>query len=126
MHKLLTVVFCFIIFAGCKKDEPGGIEIRAENFTDEEIDSVMLAYDITSFDYGKINPGETTSYHFYDSMVDNAATTFVLNNNNKILAGYILIDLPPGPPHLTNGKYTLKIFPDTTLPSGYNAKFLKE
>jgi hypothetical protein len=45
--------------------------------------------------------------------------------NKKILAGRLI---PPNSypyPNLANGKYTLQIFPDSTLFYFYNAKFIK-
>src|SRR5262245_17846305 len=126
MNKIRATILCLLILAACKKDGRGtmsGIEIRIENSTDVEIDSVMMVYDITYYNYGKISAGKTTPSHSYESMVDNPASTFVLNGN-KILAGHIFID-PPFP-QLASGRYILKISADTTLSSVYNAEFLKQ
>jgi len=124
MHKVLTIVCCFIILAGCKKNEPVGIEIRAENSTNVAIDSVQLMYDNSQYNYGTVQPGDTTGYHFYETLIDATATTFVLDGH-QILAGGIL---PPNPPypHLSDGKYILRIFADSLFPTGYNAEFIKE
>ena len=124
MHKLLTIFLCFFIFAGCKKDEPSGVEIRIENSTDIAMDSVQLLYDNTNYNYGKIQPDSTTNYHFYETFIDAPATTFS-SDGHKILSGGIL---PPNPPYpyLADGKYILKIFADSLFPTGYNAEFIKE
>jgi len=47
------------------------------------------------------------------------------SSNKKILAGHLIPSNSYPPPILTNGKYTLEIFPDATLFYHYGAKYIK-
>jgi len=121
----LNIIFLFlVVFTSCKKSEPSGVMIRIENNTNFTLDSVRLLYDTSKYDYGTILPGKNTAYAFFKSMPNGPAIT-ADSASKKIFAGYIF---PPNSyplPMLENGKYTLQIFPDTTLFYLYGAMFIK-
>ncbi len=121
----LSIIFLFlVVFTSCKKSELPGVMIRIENNTNFTLDSVRLFYDTSKYDYGTILPGKNTAYAFFKSMSNGPAIT-ADSANKKIFAGHII---PPNSyplPMLENGKYTLQIFPDSTLFYLYGAMFIK-
>lgn len=124
MKKFIFIFFFVIALSSCKKNEPTGVMIRIENNTSFALDSVKLVYDTTNYNYGIILPGKISEYIFFESMPD-APAARADSANKKILAGHFI---PPNSyPYsiLANGKYTLQIFPDSTLFYFYGAKFIK-
>ncbi|HEY5405992.1 MAG TPA: hypothetical protein VIJ92_02855 [Ginsengibacter sp.] len=121
----LNIIFLFLIaLASCKKSEPAGVMIRIENNTNFTIDSVKLLYDTTNYNYGTILSNQTTAYVYFKSMPEIPAA-MADSANKRILAGQLV---PPDAyynANLANGKYTLQIFPDSTLFYLYGAKFIK-
>jgi len=120
---ILIIVFVFILSA-CKKGALPGVMINVENNTSFTLDSVKLVYDTSNYDYGEIFPGKNTEYIFFKSMPDGPAAT-ADSAAKKIFAGHLI---PPNSnplPMLASGKYTLQIFPDSTLFYHYGAKFIK-
>lgn len=98
--------------------------INVENITGFTLESVKLFYDTSKYDYGTILPAKNTEYIFFKSIPDGPAAT-ADSANKKIFAGHII---PPNSyqlPMLASGKYTLQIFPDSTLFYLYGAKFIK-
>jgi hypothetical protein len=61
---------------------------------------------------------------FFKSMPDGPAAT-ADSANKKIIAGHLIPPNSYPTPMLTNGKYTLQIFPDSTLFYLYGASFIK-
>ena len=124
MPKLIVIVFFVIALNSCKKSEPTGVMINVQNNTSFTLDSVKLVYDTSNYDYGEIFPGKNTEYIFFKSMPDGPAAT-ADSAAKKIFAGHLI---PPNSnplPMLASGKYTLQIFPDSTLFYHYGAKFIK-
>ena len=125
MKNPFLAFFLFAItFSACKKSESNGVMISIENNTSFTLDSVKLVYDPSNYNFGTILPGKATGYLFFKSMPTAPAVT-ADSANKKFFAGQIF---PPNSfpyPNLANGKYTLQIFPDTTLFYLYNAKFIK-
>lgn len=111
-------------FGNCKKNEFNGVMININNSTNSTLDSVQLVYDISHYSYGTILPGKTTEFKFFESMPDDPAASAYLGTK-KILAGPIFPPNSYSYPKLANGTYTLLIFPDSTFPYGFNAKFIK-
>ena len=98
--------------------------IRIENNINFKLDSVRLLYDTTNYNYGTLLPNQTTAYVYFTSMPEVPAA-IADSASKKILAGHLI---PPNSYYnlnLVNGKYTLQIFPDSTLFYHYGAKFLK-
>ncbi len=121
----LNIIFLFLIaLTSCKKSEPTGVMIRIENNTSFTLDSVKLVYDTTNYNFGTILSGSATGYVFFKSMPDGPAARADLANK-KILAGHFIPPNSYPTPTLANGKYTLQIFPDSTLFYLYGAKFIK-
>ena len=87
------------------------------------LDRVTLVYDTDNHNYGTVPPDQATEYIFFESMPDAAAAT-ADSADQKIIAGRLI---PPNstPHNLAAGKYTLQIFPDSSLLSGYNANYFK-
>jgi hypothetical protein len=124
MTRFITIIVFVCILSACKKSEPSGVIINVENQTSFTLDSVKLSYDTSNYNYGTILPGKSTEYIFFKSMPDGPAAT-ADSANKKIFAGHLI---PPNShplPMLANGKYTLQIFPDSTLFYLYGAKFIK-
>lgn len=124
MKRFITIIVIVSILSACKKSEPFGVMINVENQTSFTLDSVKLFYDTSNYNYGTILPGRSTQYIFFKSMPDGPAAT-ADSTNKKIFAGHLI---PPNSyplPMLANGKYTLEIFPDSTLFYLYGAKFIK-
>ncbi len=118
-------IFVFVIaFASCKKNEPDAVMIRIENFTSFTLDSVKLLYDTSNYNYGTIFSHQTTGYIFFTTMPD-APAAIADSGNKKFFAGIFYAPNSNPYPNLANGKYTLQVFPDTTLFYHYNAKFIK-
>lgn len=111
------------VTGGCKKNEQNGVMIRVENLAGFTLDRVRLLYDPGNNDYGSILPGKTTGYIFFESM-PNAPAATADSAGVAILAGRLIPNSYDNP-GLAFGKYTLQIFPDNTLPSRYNANYLK-
>jgi hypothetical protein len=110
----------------CKKGKinTNGTEIRVENLSAAQFDSVSLWYETSDYNYGTLFPNFITSYHFFKSMPDDPAVKAKLGSKWIIIGPVI----PPNsyPPYLSvgNGTYTVIIFPDSSFPNGYNAKFV--
>jgi hypothetical protein len=108
----------------CKKNEQSILQVRIQNDTNIILDSVQLTYDVTNYNYGLVDGNNLTAYHTFQKLPD-AATATVIINGQQAFAGRLF---PPNSypyPLLSNGSYTLKIFTDTTLVSGYNAVLIK-
>ena len=124
MKRLILISLLVITLGSCKKNEPDGVMIRIENLTSFTLNNVKLLYDTTNYNYGIILPGKSTIYIYFKSMPEVPAAK-ADSGNKKILAGHLI---PPNSyynPNLANGKYTLQIFPDSSLFYLYNAKFIK-
>lgn len=120
----LIIVFASIILCACKKSMPSGVMISIENDLGFTLDSVKLYYDTSNYKYGTVLPGKNTAYFSFKSMPDGPAAT-ADSANKKLFAGHII---PPNSyplQMLASGKYTLQIFPDSTLFYLYGAKFIK-
>ncbi len=120
-------IICFFVMAsfGCRKNMQSGVIIRIENSTNFILDSVILYYDTTNYNYGTIMPNQTSQYVYFKSM-PNGPAAMADTANTKILTGHLI---PPNTipiPILANGKYTLQIFPDSTFLYHYDAKFIKD
>ena len=121
----LILIFLFVItLVSCKKSEPTGVMISIENNTSFTLDSVKLVYDATNYNFGTILSGKATGFIFFKSM-PNAPLAMADSLNKKILAGHFIPPNLSSYPILANGKYTLQIFPDSTLFYYYGAKFIK-
>ncbi len=110
---------------GCRKNMQSGVTIRIENSTNFTLDSVMLYYDTTNYNYGTIMPNQTSQYVYFKSM-PNGAAAMADTANTRILTGHLI---PPNTipiPILANGKYTLQIFPDSAFLYHYDAKFIRD
>ncbi len=125
MKAFILIAVVVFTLVSCKKSEPGGVMVRIENSTTYTLDSLKLRYDTSNYNYGTILSGNISSYHLFKTMSDDPAV-LGKSGNNIFIAGPII---PPNSyPNstLSNGKYTLKIFPDSSLFYGYNAKFIKD
>ena len=126
MMRLFFISFVVITMVSCKKKEPkpNGVMIRVENLLSFNLDSVKLVYDTSHYDFGTILSGNATIYVFFKSMPDGPAIT-ADSSDKKILAGHFIPPNSYPTPILTNGKYTLEIFPDSTLFYHYGAKYIE-
>jgi hypothetical protein len=124
MARYVLIYVLVIALVSCKKSEPDGVMINVENFTSSTLDSVKLFYDTSNYNYGTVLPGKTTAYIFFKNISETPVAIVILGNK-KILAGRLMPPNTYNYPTLTNGKYTLQIFPDSTLFYFYNAKFIK-
>ena len=98
--------------------------ISIENSTSVTLDSVKLFYDTSNYNYGTILPHKATGYVFFKTMPD-APATVANSGSRKTFAGHFYPPNLYSYPLLSNGKYTLQIFTDSTLFYLYNAKFIK-
>ena len=124
----MIILFNFLVLTmmSCKKRENDeGVMIRIENSTSIILDSLSLLYDTSNYNYGTLEPDSGTGYHFLKSMPDDPSA-LDKTGNNIFMAGPVI---PPNTypiPMLSSGEYTLKIFPDSTLFFGFNAKYIKD
>ncbi len=120
------IIICFFIIPSfsCKKNAPAGVMISIQNNTGFTLDSVKLVYDTTNYNFGTIHPNQTTQYVYFKSIPDGPAA-MADSANKKIIAGHFIPPNSYPTPMLINGKYTLQIFPDSTLFYHYGAKFIK-
>lgn len=122
--KKYIIIFSLLLSVGaCKKNVSSGVMIRIENETGFTLDSVRLYYDISNYNFGTILPGQKTGYTTFKSMPDGPAVT-ADSANTKLFAGHFI---PPNTyplPMLISGKYTLKIFIDSTLFYHFGAEFI--
>ncbi len=124
MARLIVIIVLIAGLYSCKKNEAPGVMISIANNTSFTLDSVKLVYDFSNYNYGTILPGQHTEYVLFKSMPDGAAVT-ADSAMIKIFAGHLI---PPNSnplPMLASGKYTLQIFPDSTLFYRYGAEFIK-
>lgn len=128
MKAITIILFGVLVLTmmSCKKrEDEAGITIRIENSTSIILDSLRLRYDTSNYNYGTLEPGSVTAYHFFKSMPDDPSA-LAKTGNNIFMAGPII---PPNTYYismLSSGEYTLKIFPDSALFFGFNAKYLKD
>lgn len=123
MTRLILISFFTITLFSCKKNVESGVMIRIENSTSFTLDSVKLVYDTSNYNFGNILPGNVTEYVFFKTLPDAPAAT-ADSANKKIIAGHFIPPNSYPTSMLPNGKYTLQIFPDSTLFYHYNAKFI--
>lgn len=114
MTKFTLISLFIVALYSCKKSEPSGVMISIENNTNFTLESAQLIYDTTNYNYGTILPGQATGYIFFKSMPDTPAAR-ADSANKKIIAGHFIPPNSYPTPILANGKYTLQIFPDSTL-----------
>ena len=128
MKAITIILFGVLVLTmmSCKKrEDEAGIIIRIGNSTSMILDSLRLRYDTSNYNYGTLEPDRVTGYHFFKSMPDDPSA-LAKTGNNIFMAGPII---PPNTyyiPMLSPGEYTLKIFPDSALSFGFNAKYLKD
>lgn len=128
MKAITIILFGVLVLTimSCKKHEDeGGIMIRIKNSTSTMLDSLRLRYDTSNYNYGTLKPDSVSGYHFFKSMSDDPSA-LGKTGNNVFMAGPII---PPNTysfPMLSPGEYTLKIFPDSALFFGFNARYIKD
>ena len=120
-------IICFFVTASfsCRKNTPSGVTIRIENSTSFILDSVILYYDTSNYNYGTIMPNQTTQYVYFNSM-PNGPAAMADTVNTKILIGHLIPPNTIPTPMLASGKYTLQMFPDSTFLYHYDAKFIRD
>lgn len=127
--KAITIILFGVLaltMMSCKKREDyGGIMIRIENSTSITLDSLRLRYDTSKYNYGTLEPESVTGYHFFKSMPDDPSA-LGKTGNNFFMAGPIIPPNTYSIPMLSPGEYTLKIYPDSALSFGFNARYLKD
>jgi hypothetical protein len=83
MKKLLFIsIVTVLIIVGCKKNgiEPiGPTDIRVLNLSDVPMYSVTVNTFDSTYNFGTINPGDTTAYHLFDRAYTKANITAVIN-----------------------------------------------
>ena len=124
MTRLILISLLIITLVSCKKSKPEGVTISIENLTSFTLDSVKLFFDTTNYNYGTILSGKATAFIFFKSIPEHPAAMFD-SVNKKIFAGYPIPIDEYHNANLANGKYTLQVFPDSTLYYLYGAKFIK-
>jgi len=124
MKKILPAILILVLIS-CKKSESPILKVRVQNNTNIILDSVHLTYDVTYYNFGTISVNATTPYHSYQTL-PTAPTADVFINQQRVVAGRLFAPNSYPYPALDKGNYILKIFTDTTLPSGLNATFIKE
>lgn len=122
---ILFVVLVLTMISCKKRESETGVMIRIDNSTSIVLDSLKLRYDTSNYNYGTLEPDSVTGYHFFKSMPDDPSA-LGKTGNNIFMAGPIIPPNSYNIPMLSPGKYTLKIFPDSALSFGFNAKYLKD
>lgn len=113
------IILClFSCFGSCDKTE-NGLFIRIENSTSKNLKEVLT----NNKSFANVNASGVTSYQLFEKVIDLPSATLIDNNNDTAYAGLIFYDLPFS--YLADGKYTLKIFDDTTALSGFNCVYIK-
>lgn len=128
MKTIAIILFGVLVLTmmSCKKSEnEEGLMIRIENSTPITLDSLRLRYDTSYYNYGTLEPDSVTGYHSFKSMPDDPSA-LGKTGNNIFMAGPIIPPNSYSIPMLSPGEYTLKIFPDSTLSFGFNAKYIKD
>lgn len=98
MKKLCIVLFLFVMFLACKKEDEFNNMLRIRN----SLTTITIACKVGNVDYGTIAPGTTTDY----KVVPEGESTLTGN-----LTGTITL-----PENLTSDhKFTLTLNADTTL-----------
>ena len=113
---LFAVLFCL---HACSKTGDEHIAVRVENNTTQNFKEVL----VNSKSYKNVEPSSTTSYQFFESLLSIPAATAILDNNDTIYIGELYFDWFES---LPEGKYTLKIFDDTSTISNFNCAYIKD
>jgi len=112
---ILAMLFCF---NACDKNIDG-VYVSIENQTSKDFKEVIVNNE--SFD--NVAAGTKTSYQLFENTMSLPLATLVSVDNDTTYAGlsrlyYDWIG------HLENGKYTLRIFEDTSF-TGFNCEYIK-
>lgn len=73
--------------------------------------------------FANVNASDITSYQAFSKAVELPWAMLINTNNDTAFAGALYSDPPVT--YLDKGKYTLKIFEDTTAYYGYNCEYIK-
>ncbi len=123
MHKLVLFLLAVSIgICACNKNkESAGVLVRVENGT------TLAMTDVTSqsTDFGSLAADERSEYKYFDEVVAYPGALFTLESKQQVYAGNMYCGTPPLP-YLEPGKYTLRIYPDENMYSGYNAVYEKD
>lgn len=107
-----------VFFIACNKDD-AAVLVRVNNATSLELKEVLTSNRV----FKNVHPSETTSYQSFDNAIKPPTALLVTTNNDTLLAGLYYSDALGV---LSTGKYTMKIYNDTTLVSGYNCVYIKD
>jgi hypothetical protein len=113
---LFAVLFCL---HACSKTGEEHIAIRVENNTVQNFKEVL----VNNKSYKNVQASSTTSYQFFESLLSIPDATGILGNNDTTYIGALYYDWLE---YLPEGKYTLKIFDDTSTISNFNCAYIKD
>ena len=117
MKKLIVICVLFIISA-CTKNSSDSVFIRIQNNTTVNFKAIIVMNKV----YKNVSVSEVTSYQSFENILSLPFARLVSNNNDTTYAGNIYIDWYS---YLDKGKYTLKIFKDTSTATDFNCEYIK-
>lgn len=102
----------------CTKNPPG-VFIRVQNSTSTNFKEVIA----NNKSFKNVDASAITSYQHFESASGLPVATLITNANDTMYAGLLYFDWLE---NLADGKYTLKIFEDTSTLSDYNCMYIKD
>ncbi|MBS1747740.1 MAG: hypothetical protein JST21_16370 [Bacteroidetes bacterium] len=121
MRRLLFAFYLSIlVFFSCSKTKDNHVSIRVHNNSPAYFTTIVLK----EKSFTEIKPFTTSSYQIFNQVSDLPYVQLINVSNDTIYAGNLYYDAPVS--FLSQGKYTLEIFEDTTAFSGYNCQYIKD
>lgn len=117
---ICVVIFIFLILSSCSKSKDNHVAIRVHNNTRDYFTSVI----VNSKSFTDINPFTTSDYKVFNQVSDLPIAQLINAANDTLYAGYLYYD--PSFTFLSEGKYTLKIYKDTSTNDGFNCQYIKD
>ncbi len=117
---ICVVIFIFLILSSCSKTKDNHVSIRVYNNTPDYFTSVIVNSKI----FTDINPFTTTSYLSFQKVSDLPYAQLINTTIDTLYTGKLYYDAPFT--FLSEGKYTLEIYKDTTTIDGFNCQYIKD
>ena len=119
IYYVLFLIFAISCIIACEKTSDG-VAVRINNSTTEDFKEIIFNND----SFTDVESDGITSYHRFERVIDLPSAILIDNNKDTAYIGIYYIDPPVS--YFDKGKYTLKIFEDTSAYFGYNCIYVKD
>lgn len=115
---IVSVVICALM--ACSKNSENSVQLRVENNASQNFKEVFT----NNITFKNVDTSSITSYKVMDKIIALANARIIKKNNDTAYVGLYYFDTPVS--YINNGKYTLRIFDDTSAYYGYNCEYVED